>query len=179
MRITRLDVRRLPGIDAPFIVEDLAPGLNVVLGPNASGKTSLRRAVLATLWPGAHGLRPVHVVSLWEDAGAELRAELDGGVGWQRDGADVEPPRVPAPELARCYSLGLPDLLEVAGGTERELVQRVRLQMAGGYDVGAVAGRFTVGKTHGRKEEKAQHGVQTSSQTSSSGRIRPRSCTQW
>ena len=40
MKLTRLEIIRLPGIQPGFALEDIAPGINVVVGPNASGKSN-------------------------------------------------------------------------------------------------------------------------------------------
>ena len=50
MKLVRLWIDRLPGIGEGFEVAELDPGLNLVLGPNASGKSSLCRAVRALLY---------------------------------------------------------------------------------------------------------------------------------
>ncbi len=103
MRLRLIEIRRLPGIDEPLRVEGLAPGVNVVLGPNASGTSSLCRAVRATLWPDAERVADPDVVSLWDESGVPLRAELRAGVRWQRDGIDCPRPTLPDDHLAHCY----------------------------------------------------------------------------
>jgi len=54
MRLQRLTLRRLPGIHREFELTDLSPRLNVIVGPNASGKTSICQAVRRLLWPLKH-----------------------------------------------------------------------------------------------------------------------------
>ena len=49
MRLVELQVSHLPGVDAPFRVSELSPCVTVVVGPNASGKSSMVRALRA-LW---------------------------------------------------------------------------------------------------------------------------------
>jgi exonuclease SbcC len=154
VRLRRLDIRRLPGIDEPFAVESFAPGVNVVLGPNASGKSSLCRAVRATLWPGEERA-DAEVRSEWEEGDVRLFAERATAVRWQRDGADVPPPPLPEPHLAHCYTLGLRDLLDAASENDQKLAERIRVQMAGGYDLRAVAASFALRRNHARSEERA------------------------
>ncbi|MCZ6463394.1 MAG: hypothetical protein O7A09_03565 [Proteobacteria bacterium] len=155
MRLQLIEIRRLPGIDEPLRVEGLAPGVNVVLGPNASGKSSLWRAVRATLWPDAERVADPDVVSLWDEDGVPLRAELRDGVRWQRDGVDCQRPTLPDDHLAHCYSLGMLDLLAVDGEGDRELADRIRVQMAGGYDLRAAARSFARPARHGQRERQA------------------------
>ena len=48
----RLNIRRMPGFDLRgFTLEELSPRVNVVYGPNASGKTTTATALNALLWP--------------------------------------------------------------------------------------------------------------------------------
>jgi energy-coupling factor transporter ATP-binding protein EcfA2 len=154
VRLRRVEVGRLPGIDEAFRIEGLAPGLNLVLGPNASGKSSICRAVRATLWPEMQHLDRADVVSLWDREGVALRAELGARVRWQRDGVDADPPPLPDEHLADCYTVGLRDLLTPDGETDRDLADRIRVRMAGGYDLRPVAARFEIRRTHGRTEER-------------------------
>ena len=64
MRISRIAVRRLPGIDDPFTLDALERDLVLVIGPNASGKSSLCRAIRSVLWPAEDAalkcVRPRH-----------------------------------------------------------------------------------------------------------------------
>ena len=50
MKLQRLSIRRLPGIDHPFELDDLGGGLNVIVGPNGIGKSRICAAVRALLW---------------------------------------------------------------------------------------------------------------------------------
>ena len=61
MKLKRLGIDRLPGIDQPFEIESSGTGVHVVVGPNASGKSSICRAVESLYWddrgPGPADLR--------------------------------------------------------------------------------------------------------------------------
>ena len=50
MKLRRLSIGRLPGIDEPFGLEELGDGFNVIVGPNGIGKSSLCRAARSLLW---------------------------------------------------------------------------------------------------------------------------------
>ena len=50
MRFKNLHIEKLPGIRPGFSLEAIGSGVNLVVGPNASGKTSLCRAVRALLY---------------------------------------------------------------------------------------------------------------------------------
>ncbi|MYH69210.1 MAG: AAA family ATPase, partial [Gammaproteobacteria bacterium] len=45
MRLKRLNIQALPGIEPGFAFEPPAAGVNIVTGPNAIGKSSLARAL--------------------------------------------------------------------------------------------------------------------------------------
>ena len=50
MKLKRLSIDRLPGIDQPFEIESSGTGVHVVFGPNAIGKSSICRAVESLYW---------------------------------------------------------------------------------------------------------------------------------
>ncbi|MFW6269187.1 MAG: ATP-binding protein, partial [Bacillota bacterium] len=48
-----VNIIKAPGFTPPgFMVENLNPGINLIYGPNAAGKTTLARAFNYLLWPG-------------------------------------------------------------------------------------------------------------------------------
>ena len=55
MKLRRLAIDRLPGIDRPFELDDLGDGLNILVGPNGIGKSRLSAAVRSLLWPCSRG----------------------------------------------------------------------------------------------------------------------------
>jgi uncharacterized protein YhaN len=139
MKLKRITIRRMPGIDDEFTLESLSPGLNLVVGPNGSGKSTLCRAARALLWPGVESPKPVFVFSDWSDGDSSLRAERENDqVRWQRDGIDGGAPAVPDEQLAGCFNLGVRDLLLDERETDAGIAAEILRQMSGGYDVGAV-----------------------------------------
>lgn len=154
MRLRRIDARRLPGGDASFQLEDLAPGLNIIVGPNGSGKSSLGQAIQATLFAGVEAPPDTELVTYWEAAEGTLRAELCGGVRWQRDGVDTDAPSVPSGHLASVYRLGLRDLLAPDHRDDEALANQIRIQIAGGFDLAGVR-RKVPGTRHFEKQDRA------------------------
>jgi hypothetical protein len=133
----QLVVRRMPGFPGggPRL-SDLSPGINLVHGPNASGKTTAAVAIQSLLWPPAAP----------GTAGLEGRFELDGAgwrvdvesrrPSWQRDGQESSPPPLPPADDRDRYFLSLHGLLSA---DDRDLAERIRVESAGGYDVRAAA----------------------------------------
>jgi len=152
MNITRISVGRLPGIDRPFEIKRISPGLNIILGPNGAGKSSICRAVRQSLWPPQIPPEKTRVRIVWNADGSELISELEAGVVWQSSGMNVPAPEVAPGHLARCYTVTLRDLLEDKHPDDKKLAEDIRILMAGGYDLPAVKKRFQLKKSHGRSE---------------------------
>jgi len=159
MKLRRIEIQRLPGIDEPFALPareggegadgPLDAGVHVILGPNAIGKSSLFRAVAALLWrepempgeaPGPpHYATSVHASALFEIEGVRWRAVRDGPhLRWQREGVDASPPPLPPDRHASCFFLGLRDLLALTPAAGRDVAAEIRRQLAGGFDLGGV-----------------------------------------
>lgn len=169
MRLTRLQIDSLPGIQRSLSIERLAPGVNVVLGPNASGKSSLIRALLAILYPSENGAQLVDGrVELVDGGGVTYRGRrLGDSVAWERDGEAGRPPPLPPPHLIGTYVVRLEDLLGAANDEPRtrrgavaerarqalldaHIAQRLDRELTGGIDLKAVR------KAIGTQAEKGQ-----------------------
>ncbi len=133
----RLAVRRGAGFEAPGIaVGSLSPRINVIRGPNASGKTTLARAIRTLLWPKEPALADSDLAAILSDGESSWRITfVDGRVALQRDGVDaVDGPQVPAAVKSDRYSLCLRELLEADG---ESFAAHIARESAGGYDVDA------------------------------------------
>jgi exonuclease SbcC len=163
VKLERVRLERVPGIDPAFTIEDLVPGINVVVGPNGSGKTSFRKAVAATLWPSAHYSKQLEVKSEWKDGERRLDAQRDGGtVTWTIDDTSADAPALPPAHLEHCYTLGVSELLLSDNTADQAIAKQIRVAMSGGYDLGEVGSTHFELKSHfGRHErnefETAQH----------------------
>lgn len=137
MKLTRLEIRRLPGIDTPFAVDFAPDTVNLITGPNGSGKSSLVRAVRALLHQ-----RPddpyLELAARWEDGDGSLSCERNGHqVQWQRRGRITEAPKLPGPEAMGAYLISCEDLT-APGQTETHIAAELQTLLAGGYDLDAV-----------------------------------------
>ena len=156
MRLQRLTIRRMPGFaEGDFPVLEFCPGLNVIVGPNASGKTTACRAIRGLLWPETiEGLQPVWLVGEWADDEGALRVELEAQRRTcQRDGLPCEPPSLPPARLAACFTLTIDELF-AGSRTDADLAAEVARELAGGYDLAAVReiDAFALRRSHGQRE---------------------------
>ncbi len=156
MKLTRLEIQSLPGIQPGFVLDDIATGTNLVVAPNAVGKSSLLRALRHLLDEPRPG--DPAALSLAADFTAAdgrytvRRAGRD--IQWLRDGRPAERPQLPAADRLHCYWLMLEDLLSAEPGQDERLVIELRRALGGGYDLDALAhlDGVQLGARHARRE---------------------------
>jgi exonuclease SbcC len=167
VKLRRLSIERLAGIDRPFTLDekDLGDGLNIIVGPNGVGKSRLCAAVRALLWRERRvqdgGLA---ASAVFEHQSAPWRVVRDGSHHrWQCEGIDAGPPALPGERLDGCFFLGLRELLDDSDRAGRDLASEIRRQMSGGFDLDAVKQRFeeSVPARIGSKETKALSAAET------------------
>ncbi|HXV75811.1 MAG TPA: AAA family ATPase [Candidatus Polarisedimenticolaceae bacterium] len=156
MKLRRLTVHRMPGIDRGFTIDGLADGVNLIVGPNGSGKTTLCRALRAAVWPAIDRGRGITVEASWRTDRERWSVRRDGErVVWQRDGSPCEPPVTTDAHAAPCFTLDFCDLLLDRADTDETIAAEIRRQISGGYDIDVIVAR-TLGLTerHGLHEER-------------------------
>jgi DNA repair exonuclease SbcCD ATPase subunit len=151
----------MPGIHEELLLEDLSPGLNLIVGRNGSGKSSICRAIQATLWPGSAGLADADVESEWRGVGAggdagsaSLVARLTSDTRWRWNDGSIHAPPLPPAHLAPAYVLQLRDLLSDRGEADLRLADELRVLVSGGYDLASLRSSIHPGR-HGRQSESA------------------------
>lgn len=173
MKLRRLAIQRLPGIDAPFAIDHLGDGFHVIVGPNGIGKSSLCRALRALLWKEPDPADRVAATALFEQDGELWAVERDGSRHiWQRDGADSDSPSLPAAYLSNCFFLSLRDLLDISADAGRTVATEIRLQMSGGFDLEGTAQSLFAsasGSRFGRNEQKRIAGIDQEIRQAESG----------
>ena len=139
IHFSHIDVRRMPGFPrGGLAIYGLVEGINVVYGPNASGKTTLARAMQQLLRPHAEGRHTDSLAAELVVAGQSF--ELDyhlGQVVCRSDGHDVPVPALAPVEVGQRYVLALHELVQQED--DRGIVQHILQEAAGGYDVAAAA----------------------------------------
>jgi len=138
MKLSRLVVARLPGIEDGLELEPADDRVSVVIGPNASGKTSLIRA-LSILLQRRPDAQPVDITAEFSDAAHTIKGSAIGQARtWWVDGVEAERPPWPDADQLAAYLIRA-DELEGTGATEQQFADTLRQVMAGGYDLDALA----------------------------------------
>lgn len=139
MKLERLEIRRLPGLPGPVTLEPDPERVTVVVGPNASGKTSLLRALALLLDP-----RPAHaaveIEAVFRDGERRIIGQAFGAArNWRADGEDIARPDWPGPDALGAFLIRADQLVEPGlDATGDRLSEQLRRTMAGGLDVDAI-----------------------------------------
>ena len=155
MKLKRLRINRLPGINEAFQIAPKEAAIHVVIGPNGIGKSSLCRAVEALYWSDLEPSQRISVDGEFELDGETWRAEREGSrVRWQHNGADSPPPIFPASYNHNCFFLRLRDLIDPSSEGTRNVATEIRRQMSGGFDLDKIVSDLfdRVSARHGRRE---------------------------
>ncbi len=137
LRFQRINIQRSPGFeDGLPVIDNLNDEINIIHGPNASGKTTLVRALCAALWPET-GDRQFELTANFELEDALWRVALEGQHrSCTRDGQQTSDPGFPPAGQSDRYQLSLHDLLQHETRDE-SFAESIIRESAGGYDVRA------------------------------------------
>jgi len=120
-----------------------APGINIVFGANASGKTTAALALQALIWPEAAPAPQDAIRAEFEFNATSWSVDIDGGrVACQQNGRRMTPPislRAATAALRDCYRLSLHELLQADDGA---LALRIQNEINGGIDLHRAAGEL-------------------------------------
>jgi DNA repair exonuclease SbcCD ATPase subunit len=137
VKLERLDIRSLAGLEGPVTIRFEPDAINFITGPNASGKSSIIRAVRALLYPE---LTPgfCHIRARWQLGETTLDSERHGEqVSWREGTEPAPPPSLPGSESIGAYLISSEDLARL-GDTDTHIAGQIRTLLAGGYDLDAV-----------------------------------------
>ena len=155
MRLRRLAIKTLPGIEPGFTFEPPDTGITIVTGPNAIGKSSLARA-LKHLLGGVDRRNDPPALSLEAEFGSgdtRWQVRRNGGqIRWMRDGEVATAPSLPSGDQINLYRLSMESLL-VDDQNDKALAERLWRDLRGGFDLDEP--RIALGSRWGRKEGRA------------------------
>jgi uncharacterized protein YhaN len=139
LTFSSLRVRRLYGLEHDLRVDDLCNGVNVIYGSNASGKTTLARALRLLLWPGEAGSERPILSGHFSLGGDAWSVDLEGSTcTYQRERRQASRPTLPPSNQNHRYHLYLPDLLAATDGDE-SFARQILQEAQGGVDVAGAA----------------------------------------
>ena len=146
MKLRRLAIDRLPGINQPFEIDAAGAGFHVVFGPNGIGKSSICRAVEGLYWEDRGPARLTSVTGEFELDGETWRGERDGGrTRWQRGDEGNVSPSLPPSHNSRCFFLNLRDLIDPSRDGTADIASEIQRQMSGGFDLDRIAANLFAG----------------------------------
>lgn len=136
LNFTEVNIREMPGFETGgFAIRDLAPGMNIIYGPNASGKSSLGRAMRRLLRAtDADGDDCSLLGKLMMDGEVVLIDYKPGKVITQQGGKEVQTQNLAPDAMKGRYILALADLLADDEEAD-ELTKKILTEAAGGYDL--------------------------------------------
>jgi len=151
VKLRSIDIRRLPGIETPLRLDALPDGVIVISGPNASGKSSLLRALRHLLAPRPDDPRELDLTAEFDQAAAVgpqhwRVTRLGTAVAWFTRpagehvawAASEGPPGLPDRDALEACFLQVDNLLDISQRDTRFL-ERFKRDVAGGFDLAALA----------------------------------------
>jgi len=134
--IQNLEIRKMPGFERGMKrYSDFSPQINIIAGPNASGKSTTARAIQKLIWQ-----RNTARMNLEGDLrvnGEPWGVRIDSNFKQvQRSGIDDELRGLPAAESSDRYMLALHELILDEGG---DLAQKIIRESIGGVDLDKAA----------------------------------------
>ncbi|QOC23120.1 AAA family ATPase [Wenzhouxiangella sp. AB-CW3] len=154
MKLEQLEIIHLPGLEEGFTIDFGPDAVNFITGPNASGKSSLIRAVRALLYPDQYP-EFCHLRGRWKTTDRTLECERHGSaVTWLENHEPAPPPRLPGIESLGAYLVSSESLVDL-GTTDAHIAAQVRTMLAGGYDLDALLATPPL-ETPARPQKKAR-----------------------
>lgn len=118
------------------MLDALSPGVNIIYGPNASGKTTFSHALQKLLRPQEPPHRSRSLLASFRLGGELFTIDYElGHTHCQRDGFDDDLPVLAPPDTCDRYVLALHDLIRSEDGAD--LAAEILRESAGGYDISA------------------------------------------
>ena len=132
----KIDIIRMPGFRPPgFSVENLNPEINIIYGPNATGKTTLFKAFSYLMWPKKLAGEYVTLQGDFNINQSQWYVEIDSGrIMYQENGSSTAPPPFPPVAHKNRYYIALHDLLQ-QDTNDCSLAESIIREAMGGYNI--------------------------------------------
>ncbi|MFA5670591.1 MAG: hypothetical protein WC967_15240 [Balneolaceae bacterium] len=134
LRFEKVDIKKMPGLNHGIkAYEGLSPHINIIAGPNASGKSSTARAIQQLM-------SQENVGNITAEGSFSIEEEswishLDPSfIKTQKNGIDAELKGVPSNEEQSRYMLSLHELIKK---DDKDLAESILKDAIGGYDIDA------------------------------------------
>ncbi|TVR37573.1 MAG: hypothetical protein EA392_12475 [Cryomorphaceae bacterium] len=138
LHISKLKISRMPGFrDGLRIDSEFSPQLNIVYGPNASGKSSVARAIQEVIWKD--NTREYTISAHAKLESDDWYFELDAGFSRSQRNGQTQDFRTPLAEDRQRYLLALHELVTAK---ESELASEIHRQLSGGFDLNAAQAKL-------------------------------------
>ena len=159
MRLRKLTIRKLPGIEPEFTLNEIGAGVNLVVGPNAIGKSSLTRALKYLLGNSGDDPPALSLEAELEDGETRWQVTRNGShIAWRRDGARRgDGPVLPGADQFGLYRLSVESLLDAGDAHDKNLAALLRRKLFGDCDLDALREEIQAptGPRFGRRESRA------------------------
>ena len=130
--VKHLSIQKIPGFPSGISAyKDFATNINIIAGPNASGKSSTARVLKQLIWPN-------NTDGVFAEGSAEIQNEkwdvkIDSkSVKVQRQGVEDKFPGIPAFETSKRYDLALHELVK---DEDEDIAIEILRQSSGGYNL--------------------------------------------
>ncbi len=153
LHIKSIHIHQLHGIKGKdaYSLDGFSKGINIIFGPNASGKSTTASALQEIMWPQSCGDKKRSIdgqLSIAED-GWSARLE-PGNIQYLKNGQEDSLPSLGAKELKGKYHLSLHDLLQ-EGTRNLEFARVISAASQGGFDLPSAAEKLNFDKPIGQK----------------------------
>ena len=141
MRLRKLDIRSLPGIEPGFVFEPPDSGVTLVTGPNAIGKSSVARALGYLLAAERSDPPALSLEAEFEGGDARWQVRRNGSqIVWRRNGEAASRPVLPSADQIGHYRLSIETLLDDDDANDEALAERLRRELHGNFDLASLKG---------------------------------------
>ena len=152
MKLKSLTLHRLPGFKYrgfKLKEEVIGGGLNIVIGPNGSGKTSICQAIGKILWPKKmENFLPVSIHSEWVHENDTFTLSVEEDSYAVSHGGKIYLEKLPDERFASCFIMTIDYLFHAE---DPEFAQKISEEITGGFDVEGAQKAIAPGSS-GKKE---------------------------